>query len=209
MNKMTQKFNPALLATLFATTILSMAQVNAFERGAHRGADKGAGSFNRIDINQDGQLSLDELTTPALSKVEKKLTNKDTDEDGVISFEEFQQTRNGTMTDLSDIADEIVLCVTDIKAENGNDDIVVPSADKFMSPADKFAAIDSSGDELISLDELQATVTEKVAASFLIMDQNADGFVSEDEFNAAKAKRRATKDAVRQCIAELSSEDIV
>lgn len=206
MNTMTKKFNPVLLAAIFAATaILSTSQVNAFERGGHRGA----GGFNRIDVNQDGQLSLDELTTPAISKVEKMLAQKDSDEDGFISFEEFQQTRNGTLTDLSAIADDIVQCVTDIKAETGNDDIIVPSADNFMSPAEKFAAIETSGDNFISLEELQAKVTSKVAAAFLIMDQDADGFINEDEFTATKTTRSATKGAIRQCVDELNSEDIV
>jgi len=207
---MTKKFNPLLLAALFTTSaILSMSQANASERGGQRDADRGAGSFIRIDVDQDGQLSLDELIAPAMSKIEKRLAQKDNDEDGFISFDEFEQTRNGSLIDLSDIADDIVQCVADVKAETGNDDIVVPTADKFMSPADKFAAIDTSIDGLLSLEELQAKVTASVTASFLIMDQDADGFVSEEEYNLAKTKRRATKSAIRQCIDELSSDDIV
>ncbi len=210
MNKMSKKYNSLILATVITSTaVISMSQAHAFERGGQRGGERGTGGFERIDTNQDGQLSLDELTAPALSKVEKRLTNKDIDEDGFLSFEEFQQTRNGTMTDLSDIADEIVQCVSDIKTETANDDITVPSTDKFMSPADKFSAIDTSADNLISLEELQAKVTDKVAAAFLIMDQDADGFVSEAEFDAAKAKNRATKSAIRQCVDELSSDEIV
>jgi len=206
MNTITKKFNPVLIAALFTTTaVLSISQANAFERGAHRGA----GEFSRIDVNQDGQLSLDEMTTPLMAKVERHFSQKDSDEDGLISFEEFQQTRNGTKTDLSDIADDIVQCVTDIKAETGNEDIVVPSTDKFMSPADKFAATDTSNDGFVSLEELQAKATTNVAASFLVMDQDADTLISEDEFNAAKVIRTVTKDAIHQCIDELTSEDIV
>jgi len=210
MNNKSKQFNQVLLAAIFTTTaVLSISQANAFERGAHRGADRGAGSFSRIDVDQDGQLSLAELTTPAMSKIEKKLSRKDNDEDGLISFEEFQQSRNGTLTDLSDIADDIVQCVADVKAETDNDDILVPSADKFMSPTDKFAAIDTSGDGYLSLEELQAKITTHVAATFLVMDQDANGFVSKDEFNLANAKRRATKAATRQCIDELTSDDII
>jgi Ca2+-binding EF-hand superfamily protein len=206
MNKIIKNFTPALVvALLSATAIFSISQASAFERGGY----KGVGSFNRIDTNQDGQLSLDELTIPALSKAEKKLNKKDSDEDGLISFEEFQQTRNGTLSDLSDIANDIVQCVTDVKAESGDDNITVPSADQFMSPEDKFATTDTSGDGFISLEELQTKVTTNVAMTFLIKDQDADGFVNEDEYNAAKEKYRATKAVIRQCIDELSSDDIV
>lgn len=206
MNKRTKKLNPVLLTAFIATTaVLSIAQANAFERGGHRGA----GGFNNIDVNQDGQLSLDELTTPQLSKAERKFNQKDGNDDGLISFEEFQQTRHGTMTDLSDIANEIVQCVADIKLETGNDDIMVPTADKFMSPTEKFAATDTSGDEFISLEELQNKVIEKVSASFLIMDQDADGLINEDEYNASKTIMKTTKSTIRQCIEELNSEDIL
>lgn len=206
MNTIAKKFNPVLLVALFTTTaVLSMSQVNAFERGGHRGT----GGFNSIDTNQDGQLSLDEITTSLLLKAERRFNHKDSDDDGLISFEEFQQTRNGTITDLSDIANDIVQCVTDIKEETDNEDIMVPSADKFASPADKFAATDTSGDNFISLEEIQNKVTEKAAASFLIMDQDADGFVNQDEFNTAKTIKKSTRRAIRQCIDELSSEDII
>jgi len=206
MNKITKKFNPLLLTALFATSaVLSISQANAFERGGHRGA----GGFNNIDASQDGQLSLDELTTPQMSKAERRFNQKDGDDDGLISLEEFQQTRNGTITDLSDIANEIVQCVADIKAETSNDDIMVPTPDKFISPTEKFSATDTSEDGFISLEELQEKVIEKVAASFLMMDQNADNLISEDEYNAAKTIKNATKSTTRQCIEELSSEDII
>jgi len=203
--KTTTKFNPALLAAVLTTALLSISQANAFARGGHGGA----GEFNRIDVNQDGQLSLDEMTTPLMSKAERQLSQKDSDDDSLISFAEFEQTRNGTKVDLSDIADDIVQCVSDIKVETGNEDISVPNVDTFMSPADKFEATDTSSDGFISLEELQAKVTTNIAVSFLVMDLDADSLISEDEFNAAKAVRKATKDAVHQCIDELSSEDIV
>jgi len=206
MNKITKKLNPVLLTALFATTaILSISQANAFERGGHRGV----GGFDKIDANQDGQLSLDELTTPKMSKVAKKFDQKDSDDDGLISFDEFQQTRNGTIPDLSDIANEIVQCVADTKAETANDDIMVPTVDKFISPAEKFAATDTTADGFISLEELEDKIIEKVAASFLVMDQDADGIINEDEYNAAKTIKKASKSAIKECIEELNSEDII
>ena len=206
MKTTTKKFSPTLFSALLATaTVLSISQANAFERGGHRGA----GEFNRIDVNQDGQLSLDEMTTPLMSKIARKFSKKDNDDDGFISLEEFQQTRNGTKLDLSDIADDIVQCVTDKKSETADEDIIVPSADKFASPADKFSLTDTSNDGSINLEELQAKITANITVSFLVMDQNADGFINEEEFNAAKASKKATKSAIRQCIDELNSEELI
>jgi len=205
---MTKKINPVVLASVLATTILSMSQAAAFDRG-ERGGQKGIGGFTRMDVDQDGLLSLEEMTAPMMARSTKKFNRKDTDEDGFLTLEEFQQTRNGTAANLSDIANELVQCVSDIKAESGDDNILIPTVEQFLSIEDKFASIDTDNDDSISLDELQAKVTDKIAMTFISMDQDADNFVSEDEFNAAHLVRSATKQAIRQCIDEINADEII
>jgi len=202
---MTKKINPVVLAGILATTILSMSQATAFERGGQRGV----GGFMHMDIDQDGLLSLEELTTPMMAKSTKKFSHKDSDEDGFLTLEEFQQTRNGTAVNLSDIANELVQCVSDIKAASGDVNITVPTTDRFISVDEKFANLDTNNDEVISLDEIQAKVTDKVALAFITMDLDADNLVSEDEFNAANIVRSATKQAIRQCIDDINTDEIV
>lgn len=207
-----------IVGSIVATTaMLSINQANAFEseeqakRGGHenRKAHRGGKVFNKLDINEDGMLSFDEMLSPALLRAEKKLSKKDTDEDGFISFEEYITTQNGTKPDLSEIADEIVQCVADVKAETGNDDIEVPSADQFKSLEEKFSAIDTSGDGLISLDELQAKVTEKITNAFNNKDANEDGFVSEEEFKTRNGSNRATRRAIRSCVEEITADEVI
>lgn len=205
MTTVNKKLVTILVGSIVASTsILSITQANAFERG-----NRGGNSFARMDVDQSGSLTLDEMLTPMLSKVEKKLARKDSDEDGVISFEEFSQTANGTRPDLSDIADEIVQCVADIKAETGDENIIVPSVDKFSSLADKFSAIDSSADGFIDLTEAQAKASTKASTVFNAMDSDGDSLVTEEEFNASKAIRSATGSAIKSCIEELSSDDVL
>jgi Ca2+-binding EF-hand superfamily protein len=205
MINMTKKINPVVLASVLATTILSMSQAAAFERGGQRGA----GGFTRMDVDQDGLLSLEEMTAPMMAKSTKKFTRKDTDEDGSLTLEEFQQRRNGTAVNLAEIANELVQCVSDAKTESGDENIMIPSVDQFLSIEDKFANIDTDSDGVISLEELQTKITDKVAMAFITMDENADNFVSEEEFNAASIVRSATKQAIRQCLDEINADEII
>ncbi len=209
MTKITKRFNIALLASLVATTVAVIPQVSAAQdanaRGGHRGgADK---MFARLDTNADGELSLTELTDPAAAKAEKKLSRKDTDEDGALSLTEFQQNRHGNVVDLSAIADEIVQCVADLKAETGDDNIVVPSADSFMSSEARFAAIDSDEDGGIDLAELEDAMLSNATDAFTAMDADEGGAVSNDEFTAHKATRKATKKAIRLCVEDINDAE--
>jgi len=206
MSNMTKKINPVVLAGILATTILSMSQAAAFERGGQRGV----GGFMHMDVDQDGLLSLEELTAPMMARSMKKFSRKDSDEDSFLTLEEYQQSsRSGTAVNLTDIANELVQCVSDIKAASGDVNITVPTTDRFLSVEEKFTNLDTNNDEVISLDEIQAKVTDKMALAFITMDLDADNSVSEDEFNAANIVRSATKQAIRQCIDEINTDEII
>jgi len=208
MTKVNKNLMTIIVGGIVASTaVLSITQANAFERG-DRGS-RGGQAFARMDVDLSGSLTLDEMLSPVLAKTENKFARKDSDESGEISFEEFSQTANGARPDLSLIADEIVQCVADIKAESGDESIVVPSADQFSSLADKFDAIDTTDNEAIDIDEALAKATSKVTAVFAAMDSDVDSLVSEEEYNASKAIRKATGRSIKICIDELSSDNIL
>ncbi|WP_281556795.1 hypothetical protein [Thalassomonas sp. RHCl1] len=202
MSMIKKSVNFVVIAGFITTaTALSISQSIAFERGHHRGN----GGFDRLDTNADTVLSLDEMTAAAESKAAKMLTRKDSDEDGLLSLEEFQQGRNGVIADYSDLADDIVECVAGLQEENA--DIVVPDADNFLSPEDKFDALDTSDDGFVDGDELAVAKVAKATERFTSLDTDEDGSVTEAEYEAAKVSRSATRQAVRECIADLSAED--
>jgi len=209
MTKITKKLNITVLTSLIAVSAaLSAPQVLAEKQ--RKGGKQGYSAeqkFNRIDVDQSGEITLAEMTDPIAAKAEKKLTRKDTDQDTVLSLEEFSQGKHGNAIDLSLIADEIVLCVSDLKAETGDENIIVPSADSFLSKAERFNTIDADASGSIDLSELEAAMETKATSVFDMMDTDDSSSVNLDEFTAASESKKATKKAVRQCIQELTDED--
>lgn len=217
MTKITKRINIALFTALVATATAftlpsAQAQGQGFQPGQDARGDRGGRGergqrgerrFARLDVNEDGELSLTEMTNLA-AKAERVLARKDADDDGVLSLAEFEQNRHGNMVDLSAIADEIVQCVTDLKAETGNELIIIPDADRFGSAGDKFAAIDDNADDAINLGELEAAMTDRATNAFAAMDADEDDAVTLEEFTAHKASRRASKMAIRECVHQIN-----
>jgi Ca2+-binding EF-hand superfamily protein len=215
MTQITKRLNIALLAGLVAAS-LSIPHAMAEDRGGrggpkggNKGGDRGAKVFARVDTNEDGVLSLAEMTAKTAGKAAKMLARKDGDEDGVLSLAEFQSNRHGNAVDLTAIAADIVQCVSDLKDETGDADIVVPTADSFVSPEARFNAADTSGDGSLDLTELEAGALAKATNGFNNMDADADGSVTKEEFDAAHKSQRATKKAVRQCVHEINDSAAV
>lgn len=194
-----------VFAAIIACTLLTVPFADA-KPGSRGGKDRPTAQFERLDTNEDGVLSIDELTAPALERAEAMFLRKDQDEDGLLTFEEATSGREPR--DLSDIADEIVQCVADLQAETGNENIVVPEASKFASPQEKFNAKDTdlSGD--LDLTEVLQSSTENVTSIFDNMDTDNSEDVTLEEFTAHKVSAKATRRAIRSCVDELTSEEI-
>lgn len=192
-----------LVSAVIATSFIASAQAKPGKRQANPEA-----AFNRIDGSGDEVISLDEFTANSDTRTERRFARRDTDEDGFLSLEEATTNRRGnTASDNSEIADDIVACVADLAADD--EQIQVPEASRFDSPETRFNAADTSGDGVLSLEEVQANALTKKTAAFESMDSDTSGDVTFDEFSTAAESRQATRRAVRSCIEELTTEEIV
>ncbi len=209
-SKLATVIGSLVVASLLASTAVSAQEGPRGKRGGGNGDPQAHAErkFERLDTSGDAVISLDEFTANTDERAERRFNRKDADDDGFLTLEEATTGRRGrTAPDHSDIAEDIVACVAELAAED--DSIVVPDADRFQSPEDKFNSVDTSGDGMIDLAEAQAAALDKATSAHAAMDTDEDGGVTLEEFMAAGESRRATRSAVRECIDELTSDDIV
>ena len=210
MSLLTKKSAVATIVGTLLTTVLVTSIAQAGPRGGDRGGVRGERSveraFERLDTSEDGVITLDEFTAKTEERAERRFNRQDDDEDGFVSLEEGTTNRRGEQrADYSDIAAEIVACVADLAVEDEN--IVVPDADRFVSPEDRFNAKDTDGDGVLSLEEAQANALDKATDKFNDMDTDSSGDISLEEFEAAKDSASATRQAIRSCIEELTEDE--
>ncbi|MCC2605473.1 EF-hand domain-containing protein [Planctobacterium marinum] len=210
MTKLVIKRPLAIFTTSLMLSIIFSSAVQA-KRGPHGGdRDRGRSAeqvFEHLDSSGDGLLTLDEFTASLEERVANRFNRKDSDEDGFLSLEEATSNRRGEAPDHSDIAAEIVACVTTLAEDD--DSITVPDESRFDSPQDRFNAADTSEDGFISLEEAQNNALSKAPESFTDMDSDSSGDINLDEFEAHQQSRKATRQAIRSCIAELEEDAVV
>ncbi|MCV2883788.1 hypothetical protein OE749_03605 [Aestuariibacter sp. AA17] len=204
------KAKHVLIATVTACSFLAAAQLHAQEapqngkRGHKHGKPSVEKMLARLDIDQSGTLTLDEMLTGASDKAARKFERKDANADGSLTFEEASSGRE--RPDLSDIAEDIAACVADIKDETGDENIVVPDFSSRLTAEERFDTIDANDDNLIDLSEATSHAESRATDKFNALDTDLNGEVSEDELTAHADSRRATRQAVRNCVDSLSDD---
>lgn len=204
-NTHTKNSKTWITLTLAAVAVFAVAADAVAGQRGHGGGKQTR--FERLDVSGDGYLDVSELQAPAIRKAGRKFDRKDTDDSGFLSLEEYSTGRHSR--DFSGMADEIVACVAELKEDTGEDRIRVPDADRFRSPAERFADVDEDGDEMLSLDEVEAAVSAGVEAGFAAADTSGDSLLTQDEYRAHRVSTRITHRAVRACVIEIQSEDEV
>ncbi len=159
----------------------------------HRAKHKVARIFHALDTDENGIITLDEFLEKPLAKAAGQFDRIDTDNDELISFEEFTAVHHERDRPTDIDVDELRACI----AERLDRDLP-----ERPDRASWFAEIDTNGDGFIDFDEFTAAKTAIVTNRFNRIDENADGGITPRELFAAFKKHRERRMIRRECVEE-------
>jgi Ca2+-binding EF-hand superfamily protein len=158
--------------------------------------------FNALDTDENGVLSFDEYLTYALKKAEKKFARIDTDDDELLTLEEILAAyRKSQDNDDTDIDGEAIRqCVADVL------EIDLPVQ---ITGEERFDAIDTNDDGFIDFLEYTAGKTAKAEIKFARVDSNDDGEISKLELETALKNLKNVREVRKQCREQQEIVDLI
>ena len=113
--------------------------------------------------------------------IDRMIDKLDSNEDGMVSTEEFQPTRNRGMMKYMDINKDGVVTMEEINEQFGDDqaEIALRQAARMARAQAFFAEADTDGDGSVTEEEAQS-------AAFNRIDKNADGYLTKGELRNAQ-----------------------
>ena len=156
--------------------------------------------LERLDANDDGQISEDEFVDARLAHIDELFARRDRNDDGLITLDEDQPPARPDRPDRPnrpDIdRDDVIACVRETIAD------FAPNAD--MDREDRFEDVDTNGNGSITLAELSTALETRAEADFARIDADDNGFITEAELKAHHQAQRETARVVRACARELA-----
>jgi Ca2+-binding EF-hand superfamily protein len=126
--------------------------------------------FEKMDVNHDGRLTLDEIAAVAEERASKRFAKQDKNGDGQLSRAEVARMPDAVFARLDQNRDGSL----------SKDELTKGAGHAKDHAAKRFAKQDKNGDGAISADEAQAGTDERFAR----MDKNGDGLLTQDELKA-------------------------
>lgn len=124
----------------------------------------GGRAITRLDTDGDGLVSLDEFHVPEGRQGGGMLERADLDGDGAVTLEEANQARNERMAERQgEMAERMAKMATRMQ--------------------ELFAKMDANGDGAVTREEMRLFAFSRI-------DENQDGYLSADEFKAARKNRK-------------------
>ena len=149
--------------------------------------------FNALDTDENGVITLDEFIAKPAAKAVKQFDRIDTDDDELISFEEFSVLHNDEPRDSDIDLEELRACI----AENSDREV-----SERPDVASRFNLIDTNGDGYLDVDEFTTAKTNNATEKFYKIDADGDGGISPKELAAALKARRHHRQVRRGCVEE-------
>lgn len=148
--------------------------------------------FGALDSDGNDIITLDEFLARPMERASFRFDLFDTDDDGLISRDEFNIAHTPPLQDTDIDIDALHACI----ADNLSGDLYQPDPDA------RFDEFDSNGDGFIDPDEFSTARTAHATDKFNLLDVDADNALSQLELEGAlqyMSERRAIR---RNCIEE-------
>lgn len=145
-------------------------------------------SVAQLDTNDDGVISLEEFLARIEDRPEQLLDRRDENGDGLLSREELEPREGPRRPDMDRAA--VQACMQDEHPEFAG----------FAGIEERFDTLDSNDDSLLDADELAAGRLAQAEERFARLDADADGQLTPEELRAGRPDRRAMGRDLRDCI---------
>jgi len=192
---MNNKLKTNLIAIGLVTGLSIFSIQNTLSRpmlGIKGGEVDSASMLTRMDYNDDGVVTEEDLLNRMLESAEKRFNRMDSDDNSLVSLSEFSNKR-GRPGPFDHEA--VKQCI----AETVGDSFPIPP-----SREEAFAEADSDADESINSSEYATFISNRAAQRFSFMDTDSDGILSEEEMTGAIETRKEMRQIHRNCAAEQS-----
>ena len=191
---------PLILAFIASAVMTASAHSNGTshnnrhsERRAANPESKVERIFDKLDSDENGIITLDEFVTITLEKASHQFNRIDTDDDDLISLDEFLAVHHERPDDSEIDVEEPAAC---IEQSIGTEIAEVPDRET------RFNEIDANADGFIDLDEFVAAKTNSATLRFNVIDEDADGGITPEELLAALTLQQEQRDVRRACVEE-------
>jgi Ca2+-binding EF-hand superfamily protein len=166
-------------------------------RGGFRRGPAFERQLERMDTNEDDQVSEDEFVDFRLARVDDMFERRDRDDDGLISLEENERPDRPDRPNRPEIdREEVIACVRETIAD------FAPNAD--MDREERFENVDTDGNGSLSLAEVSTALETRAHEAFAKIDADDSGFITEEELKARNQDLLNVRRVVRACIQELA-----
>ena len=159
-----------------------------------------------LDTNNDSKISPEEFLAPRLAHLDGLIARLDKNNDGLISLDEIhagaaaaEHPARPPHPNLPARPGQnraaVIACL-----KTSNPDFDPPEVPDHEAIGARFDQADTNGDGKLNLAELSAAVTKRAQAQFKRLDLDQDGFLTAADRQAGQAERAALAKAMQACI---------